>query len=160
MTCGELPLAVARTLPVGNLGTAAERGQMVLPVAQRACVTVVDFDQVEQRLRMVALQPVGQGMAKRAEARVAAIAKCQHTIAKLAQRIVAATGEQPARKARGAVGRIAFARRADHEQRLPEVGQPARIEIGEGQQLHGHAGTLQCRGGLHGQLLGEAVWLA
>ncbi|MCY1234782.1 hypothetical protein D9M72_473730 [compost metagenome] len=151
---GQHPVAVARTLPVGNLGAAAERGQVVLPVAQRASIAVVDLDQVEQRLRAMALQPVVKRVAEGAKARVAAVAQRQDAVAQLAQPVRAAS-QQTARKPRRAVGRVALAGGADHEQRLPAGGQPAGIDLGQRQQLHRHAGALQRGRGLQRQLLGK-----
>jgi hypothetical protein len=152
----ELPSPVAWALPVLDLGPAAQRGKMVLPVPQRAGVAIVDFDHVEQRLGLMALQPAGQRMAEGTEARVAAVAQRQDAVAQLLQRIGRGARRQLAREAGSRVRGVALARGADQEQRLPARSQLRAIEIGERQQLHRHARALQRPCGLCRQLLGKA----
>ncbi|MCY1227861.1 hypothetical protein D9M72_401510 [compost metagenome] len=149
----EPPAGIARAFPVGNLRAAAQGRQVVLPVAQRAGVAVVDFDQVKERLRTVALQPAVERVAEGAEARVATVAEREDAVAQGLQAIRAS--QQAARKTGRAVGGVALAGGADQEQRLAACLQAPRIDIGQRQQLHRHARALQRGGGLQRQLFGK-----
>src|SRR5690606_11052354 len=72
---GERPAAEPRGLPVREPGGARGHPDVVLPVAERGRVAVVDFDQVEQRLRPGAAQPAVELVAKRTVVVVAAVAQ-------------------------------------------------------------------------------------
>ena len=76
----QLPRLVARRRPVRHLVAIAELADVMLPMAQCAVIRVVHLDQIEQRLRALASQPVIQLMAECTEVGVLAVAQCQHRV--------------------------------------------------------------------------------
>ena len=79
------PLPVGRRLPVGQLGSAGEVPQVMLPLPQGPGIAVVDFDEIEQRRRAAVTQPAIEPVAERAVLIVATIAEGEHAVADLGQ---------------------------------------------------------------------------
>lgn len=127
------------------------------------------FDAVEQRHRVLAAQPAVERAAEAAEARVAAIAESQQRIVQRGEttgragiaggamtRIRVGFRHHAREEARGAVGRIALAGRADDEQRARRRGQHAGIDGTERDDLGGDATRTERFGTAPGELFGEA----
>ena len=123
---------------------------MVLPVAQGTVVGVVDFHQVEQRLRALSPQPVIELVAEGAELRVFAIAQGQDGVAQRVQR--ECLRHHVADEAERGVGRIAFAGSADDEHGARDSLQPRRIQPFQPRALDRNAAVAQRCGGHVGQL--------
>ena len=136
--------------PVLGLGPIAQLANMVLPVAQGTVVGVVDFHQVEQRLRPLPSQPVIELVAEGAELRVFAIAQGQDGVAQRVQR--ECLRHHVADEAERGVGRIAFAGGADDEHGARDSLQPRRIQPFQPRALDRNAAVAQRRGGHVGQL--------
>jgi hypothetical protein len=112
----ESPSIVARRFPVRQIGAVAQDAELMLPIAECTLVAVIDFDDIKQRVRALMSQPLIQAVAERAVVLVLAVAERQHRVIQLfeCQRAV----EHIANESRRGIGCVAFARRADYEQRV------------------------------------------
>ena len=149
-TIAQPPGFVPRRGPVLRVGPVAQLADMVLPVAQGTVVGVVDFHQVEQRLRALSPQPVIELVAEGAELRVFAIAQGQDGVAQRVQR--ECLRHHVADEAERGVGRIAFAGGADDEHGARDSLQPRRIQPFQPRALDRNAAVAQRRGCHVGQL--------
>ena len=81
----QTPAVIGGRGPVGGGGRAGQLVQLVLPVADRAGVAVVDLDPVEQGLGPAAVQPVADRVAEAAEGVIGTVAQRQQAIGQVRQ---------------------------------------------------------------------------
>ena len=132
------PGLVGHRCPVGQGGGVGGNAQVVLPVAQRRRIAIVDFDQVEQGARAGLAQPLVERVPEGAVVAVAAVAERQHGVAQPGQAdVVAHAG---ADEAGGGVGRIALAGGARDQQQLPRGRQGLSVQRCDTAGAHREAG--------------------
>ena len=134
----QLPLLIARRLPVCRIGVPGDEPQLMLPMPERGVVAVVDFDRVEQGRRAVVTQPLIELVPESAEMTVFAVAQREYAVTQLLQRQRLILNL--AYEFRRAVRRVAFACRAHYEQRAFDVRQRQGIESRERGQRGRRAG--------------------
>ena len=109
------PRAVVGRAPIGDLGMVAERSDLVLPVAQRRGILVVDLDAIEQRPPARPPQALVQLATEAAEALlVIGVAKGEHGVLESVQ-VGRCFAQLPCERARE-VGGFAVTVGRDHEQ--------------------------------------------
>ena len=111
---GDAPRAVGRGVPIGRVARAGQVTEVVLPLGQRGGRAAVDIDPLEQRRGAALAQPLVERAAEAAVIGIRDVAESQH--AEVQMRQVGRRAHRLGGKARGGIGRVAFAIGAADEQ--------------------------------------------
>ncbi|MCY1524541.1 hypothetical protein D9M68_594800 [compost metagenome] len=158
----QAPRLICGRLPIGQVAASGQQPKVMLPVAQRGRVAVVDLDQIEKGYRALRVEPFVEAVAEAAEVRVFAVAQRQHRVLRAGQRGRAARGfARPGRQhlvgeGRRGVGRIAFAIGAGDEQHAAISGQAGHVQLVQRGDAHRQSARAQRVGRLLGQRFGIA----
>ncbi|VVO20877.1 hypothetical protein PS718_04205 [Pseudomonas fluorescens] len=124
-------------------------------MTQGVWVAAVDFHRGEQGLAAVLAQPLMQASGETAEVLILPVAKPEDGVAQVVE--CGCFGQHLALETTGAVGGLAVAEGADHEQRIVRFAQILFADIRQRLHFHRQSGGLQLASSLPRQLLGETA---
>src|SRR5690606_16974290 len=152
----QVPGGIAGWRPVCKMTVSCQLPQIILPVAQRACVLLVHLYQIKQRVGSQPVQSLSQGVAKAAEVPVVTVTQRENSDTQVTQIEFNVCCQKAAIEARPVIRCFTFSVGAHHKQRLLDVLQMLRLHLLHRQHLCPETRFTQLFGSTMSQLFRSA----